>query len=102
MPDLERKPANENPCLCPGHGGQRSHIERLRHDGGNGGARRGERWGRLSGLSRAAPGTSGYLQCRMLLRQQHVEQTAIAAAQAQAQFNQGAAMLAVGLRSLLK
>jgi hypothetical protein len=45
----------------------------------------------------AAPGTSGYLQCRMLLRQQHVEQTAIAAAQAQAQFNQGAAMLAAGL-----
>jgi hypothetical protein len=33
----------------------------------------------------------------LLLRQQHVEQTAIAAAQAQAQFNQGAAMLAAGL-----
>lgn len=46
----------------------------------------------------AVPGTSGYLQCRMLLRQQHVEQTAIAAAQSQAQFNQGAAMLAAGLR----
>jgi hypothetical protein len=46
----------------------------------------------------AAPGTSGYLQCRMLLRQQHVEQTAVASVQAQAQFNQGAAMLAAGLR----
>jgi hypothetical protein len=31
----------------------------------------------------AVPGTSGYLQCRMLLRQQHIEQTAIAAAQSQ-------------------
>jgi hypothetical protein len=37
----------------------------------------------------AQPGTDGYLQCRMLLRQQHVQQNEVAAAAAQAQFNQG-------------
>jgi hypothetical protein len=38
----------------------------------------------------AAPGTSGYLQCRMATRQEHVEENAAAAAHFQASMNNAA------------
>jgi hypothetical protein len=38
----------------------------------------------------AAPGTDGYLQCRMAIRQQHVEEYAAAAARSQAMMDNAA------------
>jgi hypothetical protein len=42
----------------------------------------------------AAPGTDGYFQCRMTIRQQHVEEYAAAAARSQAMMDNAAKVFA--------